>query len=165
MNRTALRRIAAAVTLVGLAIVTFAMPQQTVAGWTETVSTNGSVNALTVPRPTISACNLQGGFNPTISLVWTPPAGYNRTNATFATQETVGGIPTLVPLAAGAVTTTVSIPYTSSYSTGLLSGLFGGSKTVGFRLTHPGTTWSGQWRTATASVTLFGIPLGCTINP
>lgn len=162
---SALRRIAATITLVGLGVAALVLPHQTVAGWSESVTTNGSVNALTVPRPTISTCNLQGGLSPSISIVWSPPAGYNRTNATFGTLENVSGTLTMVPLSAGAVTTTTTIPYTSTYSTGFLSGLLGGSKTVGFRLTHPGTTWSGAWRTVTASVTILGIPLGCTINP
>lgn len=162
---SALRRVAATITLLGLAVAALVTPQQTVAGWTESVTPNGSVNALTVPKPTISSCNLTGGLNPTIRLVWTPPAGYNRTNATFATLESVSGVPTMVNLSAAAVTTSVTLPYNSTYSTGFLSGLLGGSKTVGFRLTHPGTTWSGAWSTVTASVTILGIPLGCTINP
>lgn len=110
-----LRRVAATITLVGLGVAALVLPQQTVAGWTESVTPNGSVNALTVPKPTISSCNLTGGLNPTIRLVWTPPAGYNRTNATFATLESVSGVPTMVNLSAAAVTTSVTLPYNSTY--------------------------------------------------
>lgn len=167
MIRPGARQVAAVIVLVGFALAVFALPQSTAASWSDSMNTSGSVTAVQVPKPTISTCNVSGGlFNPTITLIWTAPAGYSKTNAQFATQETVSGLPVMVPLAGNAVTTTGSIsPFTSTYSTGFLTGLLGGSKTVGVRMVHPGSTWTGSYASATASMTILGFSLGCVIAP
>ena len=161
---SALRRLAATIALLGLAAAALVMPQQTVAGWTETVTTDGSVNALTVPRPTITSCTVNGGFFPTVRLTWSPPSGYTRTDAVFGTVQDVGGVPTIVQLASG-VTTTTTLPYNSTFANSVLTGLLGGSRTVAFRLRYQSTNWYSEWRTATASVSFLGFSQGCTINP
>lgn len=163
-SRSHARRLAAVLTLVGVGVATLAMPQQTLAGWTESVNPQGSVNALTVPRPTITSCTVNGGLFPTVRLTWSPPSGYTRTDAYFGTLENVAGVPTIVELSSG-VTTTTTLPYNSTFANSVLSGLFGGSKTVAFRLRQGTTNWYSQWSTATASVSILGFSQGCTINP
>jgi hypothetical protein len=155
--------------LVGLAVLALAAallvspPRPTLASWADTEKATGSFAAYTVPKPTITSCsssNVLGSGN--ITIKWK----YNSTSPTptstfwFSSSSLI----TLV-LLPGSTTTTGPIAgeYTTSFSSGLLTGLLGGPAYVGVAANQYG--WGSQIAGATATLPAVIGSGTCVIAP
>jgi len=141
------------------------------AAWSGPETGGGTFSALTVPRPVLGpTCTLVpglAGLSPVITVTWTVPAGsgFTSANAQYAVGDLSGLEVILGPLL-GSVSTTgpVSGVYTTQFGSGLLSGLLGGTKSVGVRFLHP-SGWTSNWSQANASMGLAGSNPQCTVVP
>jgi hypothetical protein len=145
---------------------------QTEAAWADGESGTAAFTALTVPRPVLgSTCTLVpglGGLTPVITVTWTVPAGsgFTSANAQYAVGD-VNGLELIVGPLLGSVSTTGPAAggvYTTQFGSGLLSGLLGGTKSVGVRFLHP-SGWTSAWSQANASMSLAGTNPQCTVVP
>lgn len=159
--------------LVGLAVLAVAAalivspPRSTLASWGDAESATGSFDALTVPPPALGpTCTLAPGalgLNPVVTITWTLPAGYAFGDVRYGYYN-VTGLEVVTGGLLGSVTTTGGPTYTTKFGSGLLSGLLGGSKSVGMLIVHP-SGWMSKWATVTASMGLAGSNPTCTVNP
>ncbi|RUR01450.1 hypothetical protein [Labedella endophytica] len=152
--------------IAALVLVPTARPTEAV--FTDSETATGTLTAFVVPRPTLSStCTINPGLlgaTPSITIEWTLPAGYASTDVRYG----VGATPTtLQPVTANYVTTPLSgARYRTVFSGGLLSGLLGGSASVGVRIQDtPKNSWLSRWATATGGSGLAGINAYCTVNP
>ena len=155
--------VALAAVLAVVVTLLVAPPGDTEASWVDREQSRGSFAAYSVPKPTITACtssNVLGSGNVTIK--WR----YNSTSPTptpsfwFSTTSAI-----TVILLSGSTTTTgpVSGEYTTSFSSGLLTGLLGGNAYVGVAASQYG--WQSPIATATASLPAVIGTGTCTIAP
>ncbi len=155
--------------LIGLAVLAVAVtllvspPRPTLASWSDSEKGTGSFSTYTVPKPTITGCtssNILGSGNVTIK--WK----YNSTSPTptatfwFSSSSLI-----TVVLLSGSTTTTgpVAGEYTTSFSSGLLTGLLGGPAYVGVAANQYG--WGSQVAGATAQLPALVGSGTCVIAP
>ena len=137
------------------------------AAFTDAEHASTTVRAYVVPRPPIeNPCTTSAGLlgaAPTITIVWTLPAGYASTDVEYGIGATAT---TLAKVTTNSATTSLgSGRYRTVFSGGLLSGLLGGSASVGVRiLDAPKNNWTSTWSTATGSIALLGLGTTCTVN-
>ncbi|WP_119696810.1 hypothetical protein [Microbacterium halotolerans] len=168
-------RLSAGIAGIALLVVAVSAPtaQETEAGWADAEVGAAEFTADSVPTPIASqspGCVASGGalgLNPSVTIYWRIPPegdGYTSEDAEFG-QIITGGI--LEPLLGGLLgnTTTSGTPegYVTVVNSGLLTGLLGGSKSFGIRLTGPGD-WVSDWFVADASMGLAGLNPQCTIR-
>ena len=140
-----------------------APPVDTEASWVDRENATGALSAYTVPRPTITACsssNVLGSGNVTIKWKYNSTTPAPTASFWFSTTSAV-----TVILLAGSTTTTGPIAgeYTTSFSSGLLTGLLGGNAYVGISATQYG--WQSRIATATAALPAVIGSGTCTIAP
>lgn len=167
-----LRRILAGVAGIALlgGVVLAPAVQHTDAGWTDAEVGTAQFTAGTVPTPMTTktpGCVASGGLlglTPSVTISWRFPddgAGYTLDDVEFGQVLTSG---LLEPLLGGLLgnTTTTGTPqaYTTVVNSGLLTGLLGGSKSFGIRVTGPGG-WTSDWLVAHASIGLGGSNAQC----
>ncbi|RCS61317.1 hypothetical protein [Microbacterium sp. JB110] len=168
-------RLSAGVVGIALLAVAVLVPsaQDTEAGWVDAEVGGAEFTADTVPTPIASrapGCVASGGLlglSPSVTIYWRIPPdgdGYTSEDAEFG-QLITGGV--LEPLLGGLLgnTTTSGTPegYTTVVNSGLLTGLLGGSKSFGIRLTGRGD-WVSEWLVADASMGLAGVDPRCTVR-
>ncbi|RXZ72274.1 hypothetical protein [Agromyces albus] len=160
-----------AVLALGAALTLSAQSSATDAGWNETTHATGSYTALTVARPALGAtCTLSPGFlgtNPAITITWMVPpgSGFTSANAQYAISG-VSGLEQVTGSLLSSITTTgpVGGVYTTRFGSGVLTGLLGGTKSVGVRFLHS-SGWTSLWSQADASMGLAGANPQCTVVP
>ena len=158
--------VGAAVLAVSAALVV-SPPASTLASWLDREQSTGGFTALKVLAPTFTSCVLTTGLlgaDPVVTVTWTMPAGYTVANVKVGTYNSVTSAWTDVTASPQVVRTGTSPHFTTKFSSGLLTGLLGGSITLGMMTTHS-SGWTSGWQSATASAALLGINPQCTINP
>jgi signal peptidase len=169
MSSRRLSRLAAGI--VGLSALTLvlvapATVSQTDAAWIDREFARASLSTATIPKPVLAApCTTNPGLlgaSPSITVDWTLPAGYALASARYAVGSTVAG---LQGTTTGYTTTTVTPGnYRTVFSGGLLSGLLGGTASVGISVVHS-SGWTSTWASATGGSALLGIGPYCNVNP
>ncbi len=167
-------RVASAVAAGGAVLLVASLavgPEQTDAAWTTNAGAAGSFGALTVARPALGpTCTLVpglAGLSPVITVTWSAPAGsgFTASEAQYAVGS-VTGLEVITGPLLGSVSTTgpVGGVYTTKFGSGLLSGLLGGTKSVGVRFRHA-SGWTSAWSQANASMSLAGLNPQCAVVP
>lgn len=155
--------------LVGMAVLAVAValmvspPRPTLASWVDTEQSTGSFAAYTVPKPTITGCtasNILGAAS--LKITWKYNSTTPAPSATFWFSSSSLLTLTLLP---GSTTTTgpVSGEYTTTFSSGLLTGLLGGPVYLGVAANQYG--WQSQVSSATATVPALIGTGTCVITP
>lgn len=157
------RLLAAAGVLAALLALAVSPPRPTDASWVDNERSTASFAAYTVPKPTITGCtasNVLGSAS--LKITWK----YNSTTPTpsasfwFSSTSLVNLV--LLP---GSTSTTgpVANEYTTTFSSGLLTGLLGGPVYLGVAATQFG--WQSQISSATATVPAVIGAGSCVITP
>lgn len=146
--------------------------QVTEAAWVDREVAAATVSALTVPPPVIDSCSGSSaalGLNPTMTLVWHLPPGPYTVPTNIRYYGAPGGLlPGLLnPLLGFA--NTVPGPgagqYTSTFGSGVLTGLLGGTYTVGLAtaLSVEPNSWQSVRVGRMATFLALGGPVACSI--
>lgn len=138
-------------------------PLPTLASWVDAENSTGNFAAYTVPKPTITACtasNVLGSGS--ITIKWKYNSTAPTPSSTFWFSPSSLGTLVLLP---GSTTTTgpVAGEYTTSFASGLLTGLLGGQAYVGVAANQYG--WGSQIAGATATLPAVIGSGSCVIAP
>lgn len=142
--------------------------QLTEATWTDREVAAMSVSAVVVPPPMIVSCSGSSaalGLNPTMTLVWQLPSGPYTVPTNIRYFGAPGGLlPGLLNPLLG-FSNTVPGPgagqYTSTFGSGVLTGLLGGTYTVGLATDLNG--WQSVRVGRMATFLALGGPVACSI--
>ena len=160
------RAVLAAAAVVGLLAIGSARPVPTEAGWTRTDITTAAAATITIPPPSLSGCTASGGvlgLNPSVVITWSLPPGTYAFPANIAFGAGQASLGSLIAVGSGVTTTGPSGGvYTSTYSSGLLTGLLGGTFTVAL-WTVDSSGWTSKQVGYTAAIGLAGIGTSCTL--
>lgn len=142
-------------------------PTETLAAWTDPVSTSAPFSARAIPAPTLTGCTaanvlLAGGR---VTISWTLPTGYTTSDIVYllASSGQASGVQT-VPLSSSVATTGPATGgvYTTTFQGALLSNLLGGQVMVGVR-TLDASSWVSADRLARATLPALVGTGTCTI--
>ncbi len=144
----------------------------TEAAWTRTEVPQGAVAAVTMVKPAAQPpCTLSPGtlgLDPVITVKWKMPAGVTLPPDTVVEYgySPTGGLEVITGGLLSSVSTSAPVAgvYTTTFNSGLLAGLLGGSKSVGIRFKGP-NSWYSPWTQADASMGLAGANPQCVLVP
>lgn len=155
----------AAVCALALMAVAAVPVEQTEAAWSDREYATAPLSTLTVPAPVFTSCKTDPGplgLAPTITVLWTLPAGYALPSARYVAGPAVA---TMAAITTNYSTTTVTTGnYSTVFSGPVLSGLLGGQASVGILVEHA-SKWTSKPASATGAVVLLGLGASCTVNP
>jgi hypothetical protein len=164
-RRTRPAVLAAAVTALLLVTLASVPVEQTEAGWNDRETATATLSTMTVPSPVFASCKTDPGplgLAPTITVLWSLPAGYAIGSARYVGGPTVA---TMTTMTGGHATSTVTPGnYSTVFSGPVLSGLLGGQASVGILVEHT-STWTSKPASASGAVVLLGLGASCSVNP
>lgn len=167
-RRVARLLVAAALTSVVAVGGLISVPQPVDAQWRDQEVATATLQAKTIPPVTLAGtapfCSWAGAVTTTsISLQWSPPAGYASTTVQFVAQKGTNS-----QLVTGATTTVAGGVYTTTIPISILNAigsLLGGSFVIHVTVVDPQTGWSSKVVDYTYVMTLAGIVTSCSATP
>lgn len=167
-RRTTRSSVAAALASVVVVGGLIALPQPVDAQWRDTELATATLQAKTIPPATLAGaspfCSWTSFITTTsISLQWSPPAGYASTTVQFVAQKG-----TTTQVITGATTTVAGGVYTTTIPVSLLNALgslLGGTFVIQVTVVDPQTGWSSKVVDYTYAMTLAGIVTSCSATP
>lgn len=143
-------------------------PQQTEALWTDGDSGRATFTANLAQPAATRACISDSvlGLGSRVRIYWAPPVtatGMTSSNVQYGRLEN-GVMRPLTATELNSVSTTgTTTEYTTQVQGALLSGLLGGTITIGLRFTNA-QAWRSSWLTADVTVAILGLNPRCTIG-
>ena len=159
--------------LTGIAVGTPVVlrPQPVAAAWTDQENGRAAITAGTVPNPTNLTCTLTSllGAVTSVTLTWKTtepmPATFRLAAVSGANATPTTGNVTVTPALVAGTTDTYTATIQLGLLTTLLTGLLGGTATLGVSGTA-GDNWvSPGWARAELKIALLGLLLGSSCTP